>query len=59
MFVSILSSIKLYLDDLMKSEFELSKSFNLLSLDIFKVLHLDKEYREVEHLNEKFTEYKK
>ena len=64
MFVTILSSIKLYLnlDDLMKSEFELSKAFNILSLDIFKVLHLEKEHREVEpliYLNEKFTEYKK
>ena len=42
MFITILSGIKLYLnlDDTIKNEFEMSKQFNLLSLDIFKKLHL-------------------
>ena len=44
MFITILSGIKLYLNlhDLIKNEFEMSKQFNLLSLDIFKTLHLIK-----------------
>jgi hypothetical protein len=62
MFITILSSIKLYLnlDDLIKNEYEMSKMFNLLSLDIFKILHLKQEQREeigIDYLNKSFATY--
>lgn len=63
MFITILSGIKLYLnlDDLIKNEYEMSKQFNLLSLDIYKILHLKKEQRDdigIEYLNTSFNTYK-
>ena len=62
MLVAILSSIKLYLnlDQNLKLESELSKQFNLLSLDIFKILHLNKTDRPIDgliYLNKKYTNY--
>ena len=62
MLVAILSSIKLYsnLDQNLKLESELSKQFNLLSLDIFKILHLNKSDRSINgliYLNKKYTHY--
>jgi hypothetical protein len=62
MFITILSGIKLYLnlDNLIQNEIEMSKQFNLLSLDIFKVLNLTKEERTEEamdFLNKKYNEY--
>ena len=62
MLVAILSSIKLYLnlDQNLKLESELSKQFNLLSLDIFKILHLNKTDRSIDgliYLNKKYTNY--
>ena len=62
MFITILSGIKLYLnlDDTIKNEFEMSKQFNLLSLDIFKTLHLKREQRTedgIEYLNKIFNSY--
>ena len=62
MFITILSSIKLYLnlDDLIKNEYEMSKQFNLLSLDIYKMLHLKQEQREeigIDYLNKSFATY--
>ena len=62
MLVAILSSIKLYLhlEENLKLESELSKQFNLLSLDIFKILHLDKTDRSIDgiiYLNKKYTNY--
>ena len=47
MCVAILASIELYLilEDNLKLESELSKQFNLLSLDIFKTLQLNKNGR--------------
>ena len=62
MLVASLSSIKLYLnlDQNLKLESELSKQFNLLSLDIFKILHLNKTDRSIDgliYLNKKYTNY--
>ena len=62
MFITVLSGIKLYLnlDDIIKNEFEMSKQLNLLSLDIFKTLHLKKEQRTddgIEYLNKIFNSY--
>ena len=62
MLVAILSSIKLYLhlEENLKLESELSKQFNLLSLDIFKILHLNKTDRSIDgiiYLNKKYTNY--
>ena len=62
MCVAILSSIKLYLnlEQNLKLESELSKQFNLLSLDIFKILHLNKTDRSIDgliYLNKKYTNY--
>ena len=62
MLVAILSSIKLYLHlvENLKLESELSKQFNLLSLDIFKILHLNKTDRSIDgliYLNKKYTNY--
>ena len=62
MLVAILSSIKLYLnlEQNLKLESELSKQFSLLSLDIFKILHLNKTDRSIDgliYLNKKYTNY--
>ena len=62
MFITILSGIKLYLnlDDLIKNEYEMSKQFNLLSLDIYKVLHLKQEQRDeiaIDYLDKVFLSY--
>ena len=62
MLVAILSSIKLYLhlEENLKLESELSKQYNLLSLDIFKILHLNKTDRSIDgliYLNKKYTNY--
>ena len=62
MIVTILSSIKLYLnlEDSLRNENDISKQFNLLSLDIYKVLHLNKSDRSInglEYLNKKFNHY--
>ena len=62
MLVAILSSIKLYLnlEQNLKLETELSKQFSLLSLDIFKILHLNKTDRSIDgliYLNKKYTNY--
>jgi hypothetical protein len=62
MFITILSGIKLYLnlDNLIQNEVEMSKQFNLLSLDIFRVLNLSKDERTEEamdFLNKKYNEY--
>ena len=61
MFITILSGIKLYLnlDDTIKTEYELSKNFNLLSLDIFKILRLKKEQREIDGIDYLNTTYNK
>jgi hypothetical protein len=61
MSITILSGIKLYLnlDYTIKSEYELSKNFNLLSLDIFKILHLKREQREIDGIDYLNTIYNK
>lgn len=52
MSIAILSSIKLYLglEDLIKLVQDISKSFNLLALDLYKTLHLNKEKRNIDGL---------
>lgn len=62
MTVTILSSIKIYLnlEDMLKNENDISKQFDLLSLDIYKVLHVNKSDRSInglEYLNKKFNHY--
>lgn len=62
MLVAILSSIKIYLqlEDNMKLENDISKQFNLLSLDIFKTTHLkidDRSMNGLDYLNKKYNEY--
>ena len=62
MMVAILTSIKLYLqlDEAIKKEFETSKSFHTLALDIFKVLNLKIDQRNgnsIEYLNKKYNDY--
>ena len=62
MMVAILSSVKLYLslDENIKNEQTMSKNFNLLSLDIFKYIHLkegDRSMESLAYLNKKYTEY--
>ena len=62
MSIAILSSIKLYLglEDLIKLEQDISKSFNLSALDLYKTLHLNKENRNIdglEYLNKRFADY--
>lgn len=61
--ISIMTSIKIYLNisDTLKNEIELSKAFYLLSIDIYKTLHLSEYDREkvngIDYLNEKYNEY--
>jgi hypothetical protein len=62
MIITILSGIKLYLglDTLIQSELELSRDFNLLSLNIFKTLQTSRDTRTTdahEFLNETFNIY--
>ena len=62
MVVAILTSIKLYLqlEENIKIELEMSKSFHTLSLELFKTLNLDNSQRNfdgLEYLNKKYAEY--
>jgi hypothetical protein len=62
MLVTILTSIKLYLnlDERLKNELEMSKNFHTLGLDIFKVLHLPSNQRGgdgLAYLNKKYSDY--
>ena len=62
MSIAIFSSIKLYLglEDLIKLEQDILKSFNLLALDLYKTLYLNKENRNIdglEYLNKRFADY--
>ena len=62
MLVAILTSVKLYLDleQNIKIELEMSKSFHTLALDIFKVLNLKVEQRNgngLDYLNKKYNDY--
>lgn len=62
MFVAILGSTKLYLDleELMKTSVELSKSFSILALDIYKVSSLPISQRKIdalEYLNKSYSNY--
>ena len=59
---AILSSMKSYLGlgDLIKLENGISKSLNLLALDFYKTLRLNKENRNIdglEYLNKRFADY--
>ena len=62
MLVAILTSVKLYLqlDENIKKEFEMSKSFHTLALDLYMVLNLKTEQRNgdgLEFLNKKYSDY--
>lgn len=62
MTVAVLSSIKIYLnlEQSLKLEQEMSKSFNLLSLDVFKYKHLKVEDRSMDaisYLNKVYSNY--
>lgn len=62
MLVAILTSIKLYLqlEENIKVELEMSKSFHTLALDVFKVLSLKVDQRNgnaMEYLNKKYNDY--
>lgn len=62
MLVAILTSIKLYLqlDENIKKEFEMSKSFHTLALDLYMVLNLKTDQRNgdgLEFLNKKYSDY--
>jgi len=62
MLVAILTSIKLYLqlEENIKIELEMSKSFHTLALDIFRMLNLKVEQRGengLDYLNKKFNNY--
>lgn len=64
LFVSIIGSVELYLsiNSQMNNELELSKQFYLLSIDIYKELHLQKENRSIDgktFLLDKFSIYQK
>jgi hypothetical protein len=64
LFVSIIGSVELYLsiNSQMNDELELSKQFYLLSIDIYKELHLQKENRSIDgktFLLDKFSIYQK
>jgi hypothetical protein len=64
LFVSIIGSVELYLsiNSQMNNELELSKQFYLLSIDIYKELHLSKENRSIDgktFLLDKFSIYQK
>ena len=62
MLVTILTSIKLYLqlEETTKTELNLSKAFYTLGIDIYKILHLNREDRNInalEYLNKKYNDY--
>jgi hypothetical protein len=62
LFVSILGSIQLYLkiEDRMNKEYKASQDFYILSINIYKVLSLGKEYRPIpakDFLNDCFKQY--
>lgn len=62
MLVAILTSVKLYLqlDENIKKEFEMSKSFHTLALDLYMVLNLKTDQRNgdgLEFLNKKYSDY--
>ena len=62
MMVAILTSVKLYLqlEENIKVELEMSKSFHTLALDIFKVLNLQVQQRNgngLDYLNKKYSDY--
>jgi len=64
MLVAILTSLKLYLqlEEAIKTELEMSKSFHSLALDIFKMLNLKIDQRGesgVDYLNKKYNTYVK
>ena len=64
MLVAILTSLKLYLqlEEAIKTELEMSKSFHTLALDIFKMLNLKIDQRGengVDYLNKKYNCYVK
>ena len=64
LFISIITSIKLYLniEDSMMNELKMSKDFYTLSIDIYKVLHLTPEDRGedgLNYLNKKYASYTK
>jgi len=64
LFISIITSIKLYLniEDSMMNELKMSKDFYTLSIDIYKVLHLRPEDRGedgLNYLNKKYASYTK
>lgn len=62
MLIVIISSIKLYLnlEQNIKTELEMSKSFHTLALELFKVLELSKAQRNfdgLEYCNKKYADY--
>ena len=62
MFITILSSIKLYLNisDNLQSESDMARKFYVLSLEIYKIVNLPEEKRGInssEFLNSKYNQY--
>ena len=62
MLVTILTSVKLYLqlEETTKNELALSKAFYTLGIDIYKILHLNRQDRNMnglEYLNKKYNDY--
>ena len=62
--ITIISSIKIYLnlDNILKNELEMSKSFYLLSIDIYKTLHICPDKRQtkaLDYLNDIYVKYSK
>ena len=62
MLVTILTSVKLYLqlEETTKNELALSKSFYTLGIDVYKMLHLNRQDRSMnglEYLNKKYNDY--
>lgn len=62
--ITIISSIKIYLnlDNILKNELEMSKAFYLLSIDIYKTLHVLPEKRQskaLDYLNDIYVKYSK
>ena len=62
MFIAVLTSIKLYLNlsSNINAEIQLSKDFYILSVDIFKIIHLKEEDRIIiplDFLNQSYASY--
>ena len=62
MLVTVLTSVKLYLQlgETTKNELALSKLFYTLGIDIYKILHLNRQDRSMnglEYLNKKYNDY--